>query len=165
MFIYELYYFLFFPNQRYRPPIKGVSQVLCLERLWSQTYFLRFETKFSQFFFYCSQNCIFLSNYITDSWRSCEGAVLCHHFLYVTFCVTYDPFSTQRPLVKILQRRVIGKTYSACSLSDIIGERCVPLQKKMWLKYRSSDFKLSVQESTIFWVLQCPYPKFLVESV
>lgn len=51
MFIYELYYFIFYPNQRYRPPIKGVSQALCLERLWSQTYFLRFETKFSQFFF------------------------------------------------------------------------------------------------------------------
>ena len=82
------------------------------------------------FFFYCSQNYILLSNYITDSWRSCEGAVLCHHFLYVTFCVTYDPFSTQRPLVKILQRKVIGKTYSTCSLSDIIEKRDVTLQKK-----------------------------------
>lgn len=81
-------------------------------------------------FFYCSQNYIFLSNYITDSWRSCEGAVLCHHFLYVMFCVTCDPFSTQRPLVKILQRKVIGKTYSACSLSDIIEKRDGPLPKK-----------------------------------
>ena len=52
VFIYVLYYFLFYPNQRCRLPIKGVSQVLCLERLWSQTYFLRFETKFSQFFFF-----------------------------------------------------------------------------------------------------------------
>ena len=127
VFIYVLYYFLFYPNQRCRLPIKGVSQVLCLERLWSQTYFLRFETKFSQFFFTVPR--VTSSFLITDSWRSCEGAVSCHHFLYVTFCVTYDPFSTQRPLVKILQRKVKGKTYSTCSLSDIIGDRGVPLQK------------------------------------
>ena len=39
------------------------------------------------------------------------------------------PFFTQRPLVKILQRKVIGKTYSTYSLSDIIEERNVTLQK------------------------------------
>ena len=46
-----LYYLLSYPNQRCRPPIKAVSQVLCLERLQSQTSFLRFETKLSQMLF------------------------------------------------------------------------------------------------------------------
>ena len=46
-----LYYLLSYPHQRCRPPIKAVSQVLCLERLQSQTSFLRFETKLSQMLF------------------------------------------------------------------------------------------------------------------
>ena len=66
MFICMLYYFPY-PNQRCRTLI-AVFQVLYLERLQSQTHFLRYETKLSQFFFfYCSQNYILLSNYIRDS--------------------------------------------------------------------------------------------------
>ena len=70
MFIYMLYYFPSYPNQRCRTLMIAVFQVLYLERLQSQTHFLRYETKLSQFFFfffYCSQNYILLSNYIRDS--------------------------------------------------------------------------------------------------
>ena len=66
MFICMLYYFPY-PNQRCRTLMIAVFQVLYLERLQSQTHFLRYETKLSQFFFYCSQNYILLSNYIRDS--------------------------------------------------------------------------------------------------
>ena len=62
------------PNQRCRPPIIAISQVLCLERLQSQTHFLRFETKLSQVcvcvcvcVFYCFQNYTLLSSFIRDS--------------------------------------------------------------------------------------------------
>ena len=117
-----LYYFLSYPHQRGRPPIIAVSQVLCLERLQSQTHFLSFETKLSQvfffvfcFFFYCFQNYILLSSYIRDSvYLKTVKLLFC---VTTSFNMTRIHFSTKRPLVKILQRNLIGKHTIYYSLS------------------------------------------------
>ena len=81
---------------------KPVSQVLCLERLQSQTHFLRFETKLSQFFFFL----LFPELHIT--FQLCQGFCLLEDSVKLLFCVTTSfktmiHFSTQRSLVKILE--------------------------------------------------------------
>lgn len=48
LFLFICYTFFSYPNQRLRPPIKTVSQVLCLERLQSKAYFLSYKTELSQ---------------------------------------------------------------------------------------------------------------------
>ena len=70
---------------------------------------------FFVFFFYCFQNYILLSSYIRDSvylktvWSCC--------FVSTSFNMTRIHFSTKRPLVKILQRNLIGKHTIYYSLS------------------------------------------------
>lgn len=83
IFIYIIFSFL--SKSECRPPIKAVSQILCLERLQSQTHFLRFETKLSQFFFFFTVSRITyyfpIISGILFTWRQCEVAVSCHYFL------------------------------------------------------------------------------------
>ena len=115
-----LYYFLSYPNQRCRPPIIAISQVSCLERLQSQTHFLRFETKLSQVFFFFLK--LFPELHIT--FQLYQGFCLLEDCVKLLFCVTTSfnmtriHFSTKRPLVKILQRKLIGKCTIYYSLSE-----------------------------------------------
>lgn len=69
-FYLYLYYsiFLSYPNQKCRPPIKAVYQVLCLKRLRAKAHFVKYETKLLRnFFFYYHPNYILLCSYIRDS--------------------------------------------------------------------------------------------------
>ena len=114
-----LYCFLSYPNQRCRPPIIAISQVLCLQRLQSQTHFLSFETNLSQVFFFLS---FFLSFFFPPlfpefpiTFQLYQGFCLLEDCVKVLFCLTTSfnvtrlHFSTKRPLIKILQRKLIGK--------------------------------------------------------
>lgn len=53
-FYLYLYYsiFLSYPNQKCRPPIKAVYQVLCLKRLRAKAHFVKYETKLLRIFFF-----------------------------------------------------------------------------------------------------------------
>lgn len=62
-------FFLSYPNQKCRPPIKAVCQVLCLKRLRAKAHFVKYEIKLLRdfFFFYYHPNYILLCSYIRDS--------------------------------------------------------------------------------------------------
>ena len=97
------------PNQRCRPPIIAISQVLCLERLQSQTHFLRFETKLSQVCVcVCVCVCVLLFPELHITFQFYQGFSLLEDYVKLLFCVTPSfnmtriHFSTERPLVKIL---------------------------------------------------------------
>ena len=113
---------------------------MCLERFWSQTHFLRFEKKFSQFFFFTVPRISYYFLIILQILEDCVKLPFCvtTFFTRTTIC-----FSTQRSLVKILQRKLIGKTYNTSSLSNIIGERGVTLQKYMVKIQKDNIVRLS----------------------
>ena len=74
-----IYYFYFYvilfsyPNQRFRPPIKAVYQVFCLERLQSQSSFSNVQGKvvtdvcFLCVCLYCSPNYLLFSSHVRAS--------------------------------------------------------------------------------------------------
>ena len=86
----------------------------------SQTHFLRFETKLSQIFFFFFL--LFPELHIT--FQLYQGFCLLEDCVKLLFCVTTSfnmtriHFSTKRPLVKILQRKLIGKCTIYYSLSE-----------------------------------------------
>lgn len=52
IYIYVIVFFLSYPNQKCRPPIKAVYQVLCLKRLRAKAHFVNYETKLLRDFFF-----------------------------------------------------------------------------------------------------------------
>ena len=125
MFIYMLYCFLLSKSKM------QATKKSCLPGFLSwgtlKPHFLRFETKLLQIFFFLL---LFTELHITcQLYQGFLKTVKLPFCVTTSFTRTTICFSTQRSLVKILQRKLIGKTYNTSSLSNIIGERGVALQK------------------------------------
>lgn len=80
-FYLYLYYsiFLSYPNQKCRPPIKAVYQVLCLKRLRAKAHFVKYETKLLRIFFFLLPPTTYYFAVISGilfTWKLCEVAIL-----------------------------------------------------------------------------------------
>lgn len=132
-----LYSFLSYSNQRCRPPITAVSQVLCLKRPQSQTHFLSFETKLSQVFVFLFVCLLFPEFPIT--FQLYQGFCLPEDCVKVLFCLTTSfnvtriHFLTKRPLIKILQRKLIGKHKIYYSLSNKKIDICLNTEGQYYM--------------------------------
>ena len=96
VFIYHTIFFSY-PNQRCRPPIKAIYQVICLKRFQSQSSFSKVKDKVITDF-YCPPNSILLPSYIRDSIYL--KAVKLPFCLITSFDISKIHYSTQRPLLK-----------------------------------------------------------------
>lgn len=133
MFIFMFCYFLK-EKSRCRPPIKAIYPVLCLKKLQSQNSLSKVSDKAVTYVFYCSPDYICYccsvaklcsslcdptdcstSGKLHTIFQFYQGFYLFENHVKLLFCVTISfnitriHYSIQRSLVRIVQRKLIGK--------------------------------------------------------
>ena len=123
-YFYRLYDFFSLIQIREGSHQQKLSPRFCaLRESRALAHFLSYKTNLSQIFFLLFPELLLLSSYIKDSVYLKTMKLL---FCFTTaFNITRINYSNQRPLVTILQRKLIGKT-KKYTLSNITGESGAP---------------------------------------